>query len=119
MLQLYKGSNDRADVVALVKRHASPKVATGALAAYYEEALLGAYRSFKSMAPSNLTASLWYTPGSWNPMRMVTAAFAHGSWSHLIGNLLFFFAFSATIEILLGFTLFRAKRHCAHELVEE
>jgi membrane associated rhomboid family serine protease len=33
---------------------------------------------------------------------MLSAAVAHASWSHLIGNLIFFFAFAATIEILLG-----------------
>jgi len=108
MIHLYQGGDDRADVAALVKRHANPKLATGTLATYYEEALLGAYRAFRSSAPSNLTANLWYTPGSWNPLRMVTAAFAHGSWSHLIGNLLFFFAFSATIEILIGPVLYLA-----------
>jgi membrane associated rhomboid family serine protease len=108
MMRLYQGSNDQADVAALAQRYGNPNVATGALAERYESALLEAYRSFKSNAPANLTASLWYAPGSVNPLRMLTAAFAHGSWSHLIGNLLFFFAFSATIEILLGPILYLA-----------
>jgi membrane associated rhomboid family serine protease len=108
MLQLVHGSDDRADVAALARKRGNPKVATGALATHYEEALLDAYRSFRAGAPSNLTARLWYTPGSGSPVRMVTAALAHGSWSHVIGNLLFFFAFAATIEILLGPILFFA-----------
>jgi membrane associated rhomboid family serine protease len=108
MMTLYHGSDGKADVAALARKRGNPKVATGALATHYEEALLSAYRSFQSSAPSNLTARLWYTPGSGSPVRMVTAALAHGSWSHLIGNLLFFFAFAATIEILLGPILFLA-----------
>ncbi|MDH3695515.1 MAG: rhomboid family intramembrane serine protease, partial [Gammaproteobacteria bacterium] len=44
-----------------------------------------------------------YEPGSWNSITTVTSTFAHGSWSHVIGNLFFFFAFSATLKIILGF----------------
>jgi membrane associated rhomboid family serine protease len=33
---------------------------------------------------------------------MITAAFAHGSWDHLLGNLFFFFAFAASVEMILG-----------------
>ena len=108
MLKLYHGSDDRADMAALAKQRGNPAIATGALATHYEESLLDTYRSFQARAPSNLTARLWYTPGSGNPVRMVTAAFAHGSWGHVIGNLIFFFAFAATIEILLGPILFLA-----------
>jgi len=37
---------------------------------------------------------------------MLSSAFAHGSWSHVVFNLFFFFAFAATIEVLLGPILF-------------
>ena len=39
---------------------------------------------------------------------MLSAAVVHGSWFHVIGNLLFFFAFAATLEMLLGGTVFVA-----------
>ena len=43
--------------------------------------------------------ALMYQPDSWNPIKMLTASVAHISWAHLIGNLLFFYAFSPMLEI--------------------
>ena len=34
--------------------------------------------------------------------QLITAVFAHGSWDHLLGNLFFFFAFAASVEMVLG-----------------
>lgn len=39
---------------------------------------------------------------------MLTANFAHGSWQHLIGNLLFFFAFASAVELIVGSITFAA-----------
>ena len=50
----------------------------------------------------DLSARLMYAPDSFNVKNMITAAFAHGSWSHVIGNLFFFFAFAAAVELALG-----------------
>ena len=36
---------------------------------------------------------------------MITASIAHGSWSHLIGNLIFFLAFAPALEALIGSTV--------------
>lgn len=103
MVRLYHARDDKADLAALVQRFGDRQgMAAGALAPHYEEALLDTYRTFRLTAPPNLTARLWYPPESWNPVRMITAAFAHGGWAHVIGNLFFFYAFAATIEILLG-----------------
>ena len=33
---------------------------------------------------------------------MITSSFAHGDWGHIIFNLIFFFAFAATVEVLIG-----------------
>ena len=33
---------------------------------------------------------------------MITSSFAHGSWGHILFNLIFFFAFAATVEVLIG-----------------
>lgn len=50
----------------------------------------------------DLTDKLMYKPDSFNVTNMITAAFAHGSWMHVIGNLFFFFAFAASVEIAVG-----------------
>jgi len=61
------------------------------------------YKEFRaSGAKKDLTAQLMYEPHSYNLINMITAAFAHGSWDHLLGNLFFFFAFAASIEMILG-----------------
>jgi membrane associated rhomboid family serine protease len=61
------------------------------------------YQYFRQQAPlSHLTARLWYEPTSWNPAKMITAAFSHADWMHLLGNLFFFYVFAATVEIILG-----------------
>jgi membrane associated rhomboid family serine protease len=94
MLALYHARDPKAELARLAGDERP--------AASHEQALLQSYASFELSAPRSLTARLWYPPESWNPLRMLTAAVAHGSWSHVIGNLFFFYAFAATIEILLG-----------------
>ena len=70
---------------------------------YINENLSTKFALFKeSNPPQDLTEKLMYAPGSFNIKNMITAAFAHGSWSHLIGNLFFFFAFAAAVELALG-----------------
>ena len=66
------------------------------------ESLGDLYANFKQIAPPSLTAQLMYDPRTFRVDRMVSASFSHGSWSHLVGNLFFFFAFAATVEILIG-----------------
>ena len=61
------------------------------------------YREFRlSGVENDLTTQLMYEPHSYNLVNMITAAFAHGGWDHLLGNLFFFFAFAASIEMILG-----------------
>ena len=60
------------------------------------------FERYKERTPEYLTAKLWYQPETFNPMTMLSAALSHGSWSHLVGNLFFFFAFAATVEVILG-----------------
>ena len=64
------------------------------------------YNQFAAGAPRFLTAQLWYERPSWNVLRMLSSVFAHGNWAHVIFNLFFFFAFAATVEVLLGPVLF-------------
>jgi membrane associated rhomboid family serine protease len=70
------------------------------------ERLAEVYARFSGTAPKFLTARLWFERPSWHVGRMLTSAFSHGSWAHVIFNLFFFFAFAATVEILLGPVLF-------------
>lgn len=109
MLTIYQAKDDESEIARLARKiGGAPGVSNADQRIYYEDILRDAYRSFRRTAPTNLTARLWYPPRSWNPIRMLSAAVAHGSWGHLIGNLLFFFAFAATIEILLGPVLYLA-----------
>lgn len=103
MLRLYHTRDDKAEIARLLQ-HAggTAGIADARLASYDEQALLETYRTFRRSAPVDLTARLWYAPDSWNPIRMVSAAVAHGSWGHVIGNLFFFYAFAAAVEILVG-----------------
>lgn len=49
-----------------------------------------------------VTQYLTYLPDSWNPIRMITASFAHADFMHLLLNMLFFMAFAPAIEIITG-----------------
>lgn len=73
---------------------------------YISTHLLEIASRFADIAPKPLTQRLQYDPGTYDVVSMITSAFAHGSWSHVIGNLFFFFAFAATVEIILGSTFF-------------
>lgn len=64
------------------------------------------YGQFAARAPKFITSQLWFERPSWNVPRMLSSAFAHGSWAHVVFNLFFFFAFAATVEVLLGPVLF-------------
>jgi membrane associated rhomboid family serine protease len=72
------------------------------------ELLRDIYYRFAATAPRYLTAQLWYERPSWNLLRMFTSSISHGSWDHVIFNLIFFFAFGAAIELILGPLLFVA-----------
>lgn len=75
---------------------------------YIQDFLLEKYQRYKISVPELQTIALWYVPDSWNPVTMLTATFAHGSWDHLVGNLLFFYAFAAAVELIIGSLMFFA-----------
>ncbi len=72
----------------------------------YDEVFREHYDRFSDVAMTYVTATLWQERPSWNIGRMLTGSIAHGSWEHLIFNLVFFFAFAATVELLIGPVLF-------------
>lgn len=75
---------------------------------YMRELINRVYARYTRAVPPLETKALWYHPHSWNAWSMVTASFAHGSWEHVIGNLFFFFAFAAAVEVLVGPLVFAA-----------
>lgn len=75
---------------------------------YIRDFLNDEYRTYRSRVPAYTTKELWYSPKSWNPATMVTSSFSHGSWDHLIGNLVFFYAFAAAVELIVGWLAFAA-----------
>ncbi|WP_455203887.1 rhomboid family intramembrane serine protease [Kaarinaea lacus] len=66
------------------------------------EVLTEQYHRFQKNVPKPLTTQLMYEPRSFSIQNMLTAAVAHGSWLHLVGNLFFFYAFAASAEIIVG-----------------
>lgn len=49
-----------------------------------------------------LNLRVWAMTGGWPLVTLVTATFFHGSWTHLIGNMLYLWVFGDNIEDLLG-----------------
>ena len=58
---------------------------------YKRAKITRAMEDFDSAVSSTLTGNLAYDPSRIDVGRMLTSAFAHASWGHLIGNLIFFF----------------------------
>lgn len=76
--------------------------------AYVRQMLQDEVRKYKTVVPPNPDHAFAYYTGSWNPWHMFTSAFAHGDWAHIVFNLIFFIAFAATVETLMGPLMFAA-----------
>jgi membrane associated rhomboid family serine protease len=74
--------------------------------AYKESVIRYGYEQFVSLVPKDLTDKLAFRPGEYDVVGMFTSTFAHGSWDHLIGNLIFFFIFASCVESALGYGSF-------------
>ena len=75
---------------------------------YVRQMLEDEWRMFLATVPDHPNKTFAYYTDTWNPWGMIRSAFAHGGWAHLIGNLIFFFAFAATVEALAGPAMFAA-----------
>jgi membrane associated rhomboid family serine protease len=73
---------------------------------YVLDKLTEQFRQYQIRVPTHPDNDFAYYTGSWNPVAMVTSSFTHGGWSHIIFNLIFFFAFATTVEVLVGSTNF-------------
>ncbi len=69
---------------------------------YDLERLKTEYAYFLKIVPKNLIDILDYDPGSLNIFKMISSSFTHASWSHVIGNLIFFYVFAAAVEVVVG-----------------
>jgi len=49
-----------------------------------------------------LRPSLWVSMGGWPLLTLVTSTFLHGSWAHVLGNMLYLWVFGDNIEDKLG-----------------
>ena len=57
---------------------------------------------FEALKGSSFTHRWASNPADWHPITLITAAFLHGSAAHLIGNMVFLFAFGYTVEMTIG-----------------
>jgi membrane associated rhomboid family serine protease len=64
------------------------------------------YRKYELNIPTYLTQNLAYDPKEMDPVKMLTSTFSHGGILHLLGNLLFFYIFSSSVELLFGSLLY-------------
>ena len=63
---------------------------------------LDAYTEFSFNASYPLTQNLWFSPEKIDVVKMLTSLFTHADLEHLFGNILFFFVFAATVELVIG-----------------
>jgi membrane associated rhomboid family serine protease len=75
---------------------------------YVRQMLQDELRRYETIVPRDPDHGFAYYTSSWNPWSMLTSAFAHGDWGHIIFNLFFFIAFAATVETLIGSLMFLA-----------
>lgn len=103
MYHLSQSENEAAeitDIAALIKPLSGFSAADSR--EYVAQMLTDELRYFRSIVKDDPGNNYAYNTESWNAWRMILSSFAHGSWGHIIFNLIFFFAFAATVEALIG-----------------
>jgi len=69
---------------------------------YMLDILKRRYQAFETATVKNLTDELAYNPNEVRLKTMLTSIVSHAGWAHLLGNLVFFFAFAASVELITG-----------------
>ena len=69
---------------------------------YFRGTLNDELRLYRRYVPEDPDSKFAYNTVTWNPLKMVTASFAHADWAHIVFNLVFFFAFAASVEMIIG-----------------
>lgn len=93
-------ARDIADIAILIKPLSGLSAADSR--EYVAQMLTDELRYFRSIVKDDPGNNYAYHTASWNAWRMVLSSFAHGGWGHLIFNLIFFIAFAAAVETLIG-----------------
>ena len=75
---------------------------------YFRNILYDELRLYRRYVPEDPDAKFAYNTATWNPFKMLTASFAHADWGHIVFNLVFFFAFAASVEMIVGYAGFIA-----------
>ncbi len=102
-------SNNVDETIAILARDARP---TGLFETkedevnYVKSRLLEYYHLYDRQVPPPLTRSLAYDPKEIDLFKMITSTFSHGSVVHLGGNILFFYIFAASVELIMGSFMF-------------
>lgn len=73
---------------------------------YVVQQLSDIYAKYDIEVPPSLTDNLVYDPHELDLLRMVTSTFSHADVFHLLGNLLFFYIFAASVELIVGSLVF-------------
>lgn len=111
---LYRIANDpdrdAKDIIREMAREMRPLSGLSAAdsASYVAQMLEDQVRRYRQLVPEDPDAGLAYYTGSWNPLTMITSSVAHADWGHIVFNLVFFFAFAAAVETLIGSLWFAA-----------
>ena len=61
-----------------------------------------AYDASFEYVPRNITSEFGYRSGSYNPIKSITSTLLHSDIWHIVGNLLFFIAFGAVVELVIS-----------------
>lgn len=69
---------------------------------YINEVFSLHFDRFSQQATPDLTHRIWFSPDELDVGRMITSIFGHKDIMHLAMNLFFFFAFAATVELVIG-----------------
>jgi membrane associated rhomboid family serine protease len=97
-------ARDAADIIKDLASEIRPLAGFNAAesADFVAQMLEDEVRRYNTLVPKDPDSGLAYYTGSWNPWTMITSSFAHGGWGHIAFNLVFFFAFAAAVEVLIG-----------------
>ncbi|MFZ5824118.1 MAG: rhomboid family intramembrane serine protease [Bacillota bacterium] len=66
------------------------------------ELAYGLIHTFAVVPTDVLSTTAWLRTAGWPLVTMVTSTFLHGSWGHLLGNMLYLWVFGDNIEDMLG-----------------
>lgn len=108
-LQLLRMADDRESVIAdMAQQRGGQAFHAGRDedVAYKTAKIRRGFEDFDSAVPPLLTSRLAYDPSERNLGTMLTSVFAHASWSHVLGNLLFFFIFASFVESTIGYVYY-------------